>query len=403
MKILYINTLYAPYIGGGAEITLQTQVEGMQRAGHEVAVLTIGPEPGLHREEVNGVTIWRAGYRNLYFHHRSAQVSPWRRVLWHLRDRYNRGMQDYVRSVVAVFRPDVASCHNLAGWSIAVWDALTELNVPIVQVLHDQYLLCPKSTMFKRGDRCASQCISCKALRTGHVRKSKQVAAVIGVSRFIREKFIANGYFESARIKASVPNARNVNLSALPLGPQGHDDQVIFGYIGTLSPNKGIELLLQAFSDCSEGNWKLRVAGTGLEEYEGSLRSKYLGARIEFLGRVDPAEFFPSVDATIVPSIWEDTLPGVVFESLIFGKPVLGSKRGGIPEMVGPESGILFNPSSDEIAVALASFAKDLPTWRSRFADIQRIGRMYADESAWLARYEELFADARDRSVGVNQ
>jgi hypothetical protein len=42
MRILFINVLYEPYIGGGAEITLKNLVKGLQILGHEVKVLTYG-------------------------------------------------------------------------------------------------------------------------------------------------------------------------------------------------------------------------------------------------------------------------------------------------------------------------------------------------------------------------
>lgn len=43
MTILFINTLYSPHIGGGAEVICQEQVEGFQRRGYTVSVLTTSP------------------------------------------------------------------------------------------------------------------------------------------------------------------------------------------------------------------------------------------------------------------------------------------------------------------------------------------------------------------------
>ncbi|MCS2571544.1 hypothetical protein NXX61_13760 [Bacteroides ovatus] len=64
MTILFINTLYSPHIGGGAEVICQEQVEGFQRRGYTVSVLTTSPNLGLCQEDVNGITVYRAGIKN---------------------------------------------------------------------------------------------------------------------------------------------------------------------------------------------------------------------------------------------------------------------------------------------------------------------------------------------------
>lgn len=46
MKILFINSLYPPHIGGGAEIILQRTAEGLTKRGCNVVVLATGPEIG---------------------------------------------------------------------------------------------------------------------------------------------------------------------------------------------------------------------------------------------------------------------------------------------------------------------------------------------------------------------
>ncbi|MBU2818033.1 glycosyltransferase family 4 protein, partial [Acidithiobacillus ferrooxidans] len=55
------------------------------------------------------------------------------------------------------------------------------------------------------------------------------------------------------------------------------------------------------------------------------------------------------VDIVVVPSLWQEPLGLVVAEALAFGKPVIASKRGGIPEMIKDgENGLLFEPNRPE-------------------------------------------------------
>ena len=56
----------------------------------------------------------------------------------------------------------------------------------------------------------------------------------------------------------------------------------------------------------------------------------------------------------IVPSLWHENFPYVIFQAFAAGKPVLGSHRGGIPELVGEERGLLFNPDDvEELAACM--------------------------------------------------
>ena len=61
MRILYIHTLYTPYVAGGAEISLKLLVDGMRARGHDVTVLSLVPDGGLINDWVDGVKVYRAG------------------------------------------------------------------------------------------------------------------------------------------------------------------------------------------------------------------------------------------------------------------------------------------------------------------------------------------------------
>ncbi|UFS69770.1 glycosyltransferase family 4 protein [Geomonas sp. RF6] len=391
-----LNTMYAPHIGGGAEIIVQEHAGALQRAGVEVAVLCLGPDPGLRREMVDGVTVWRAGIRNLYFPHGKRHPAAWQRTLWHALDIYNPLVKKYVSRVVQAERPDVASCHNISGWSIAVWDELVAQKVPIVQVLHDQYLLCPKTTMFADNSCCQSQCTVCAMMRFPHREKSSAVTSVVGVSDFILQKLLRNGYFARTPFKRHIHNTRQFPFDPAALQPRKPDDQIVFGFIGSLAPNKGIDVLLQTFCREARDSWRLLVAGAGKEEYERHLKSRYSDARISYLGHCEPASFFPAIDATITPSMWEDTFPGVVFESMLFGVPVIGSDRGGIPEMITPgETGILFNPEETASLVgAMGQLEDSIDFFRASRGEIIGKAAAFRNRELWNDQWLETYRQA---------
>ena len=402
MRILYLNSLYTPHIGGGAEITLKTLISGIHERGHEVAVLTTGPELGLHEDRVDGVRVLRVGVGNVYWHFRETRPPAWQRTIWHLRDIYNAAMGAWVEHVVKQVRPDVVSCHNLAGFSTAAWTAIKRTRTPFVQVLHDFYNLCPNSNMFSRGHACEKQCWRCKVFRWFHPKLSECVHAVVGVSRFVLDRHLQNGLFQNARIKKVIHNARS--LSPLPhKSARPRDNRVYFGFMGTLAPAKGIELLLRIFSKLNQPNARLLIAGTGKRGYEEPLKTQFASQKIRFLGYCSPENFFSMIEILIVPSIWEEALGMVIPESLAYGVPVIGSRRGGIPEMIEPgKNGFLFEPDRpEELAAIICGVAENPSSIEDLIPNALTSSRPFLDVPRWVDQWQSLYEElAQMKKVG---
>jgi glycosyltransferase involved in cell wall biosynthesis len=405
MKIAFFNSYYSPDIGGGAEVTLKVLVESMRQAGHEVMVFCQGRKKGVHLDVVDGVQVVRVGLESMYFPLVRDDVAPSKldRFLWHFRDQDNPSVVQAIHSVLDNFAPDVASCHNLAGLSVSVWGHLHARGTPIVQVLHDQYLLCPKTSMTKGDAVCEKQCFDCGFLRRQHAAKSRTVSAVVGVSRYILDKLLAAGYFSNARDNVVINNVRNPNFWQKPgtdIGPQ-EQRGLTFGYIGGITPIKGIELLLADFLESDfPDDVTLRIAGSGDAAYVDGLKARYADRRIVWLGYSKPKEFYSGIDVLVVPSIWHDTLPGVVFEAFGYGLPVVGSTRGGIPEMVQHGvNGLLFDPAEPgALAGALRQMANTDVLERLSVA-AEQSSEAFKDVPGWVKSYEDVYRRASAMAV----
>lgn len=331
MKILYINALYSPMIQGGAELSLKAIAEGMQAAGHEVVVLSLKPKGATSVDWVDGIKVYRTELKNLYWPFEKTRAAKWDRMLWHAKDRYNATMRVAVKEILAKEKPDFVSCHNLVGWSVAVWDEIKAAGIPIVQVLHDLYLLCPNSDMFKGNTSCETQCLSCSLLRKKHKKLSDQVDAVVGISRFILGRFENFHYFKQAK-KHVIYNTRDVPASPLP-PPRESGSTLRIGYIGTLAEKKGIEWLIHQFKRLPI-QAELKIAGGGKKDYEDFLKGIASGAQIAFLGYTSPAEFYKTIDVLVVPSLWQEPLGMVAIEALAHHVPVIANAVGGLQETV---------------------------------------------------------------------
>lgn len=394
MKILFLNTLDDPADGGGAEVTLWAQMRALTAAGHHCVLLATAPGKGLECSEREGVRVWRAGLRNLYWPGKRTRAPAPARLLWHAIDSYNPLMQGCLEQVLATEKPDVVSIHNLPGWSAAAWGTVRRAGIPSVQVLHDQYAICPTSVMFKRGHNCQRPCTSCRLLRLPHPALSNDVSAVVGVSRFILERHLDYGCFGRVAHRRVIHNARRPDLLGLDAPARPHAGLRI-GFIGRLDPGKGVETLLAAFRAYPRPDVELWIAGSGKPDYEAALQAQVQDPRVRFLGRMEPREFYPQMDLVVVPSLLNDNFPGVVFESLAFGKPVIGSRRGGIPEMIRDSvNGLLFEPDRPQELVAALRRLGDDDELRVRMGRAARESAApFLDVKAWIEQYVGLYSE----------
>lgn len=366
MRVLLLNTLYAPHIGGGAEVMLQHMAEGLHARGHEVQVLCTGPEAGLRRETLNQVAVLRAGLRNLYWPFDEQGYGALKRLAWHARDRYNHGMRKVLAKVLAELQPDLVVCHNLSGWSISAWDAIRAAGLPIVQILHDQYLTCPRGVRFHKGRHCEQQCAPCALLRRSHAAASRDVDAVIGVSRYQLNALLDAGYFAGSQTHVVYNGSPMAVVAIAP--PSAGRRPLRFGFIGALTPNKGVEWLIEQFQARGD-DASLLIAGRGDAAYVNQLKSAADPQRVHFVGYRKAAEFFSEIDVAVVPSLSPESFGLVALEACAHHLPVIASRMGGLVEIVQDEiNGLLCSPARpDSLGEAIGRLVRD-PALRQRLA-----------------------------------
>jgi glycosyltransferase involved in cell wall biosynthesis/GT2 family glycosyltransferase len=153
-------------------------------------------------------------------------------------------------------------------------------------------------------------------------------------------------------------------VKVIPLGveapaatPEGaprpdHDTRagLRIGCAGRLVWVKGFHVVIDSIA--REPSWSLRVAGEGPERENLLGQAEALGAaqRVELLGYCDdPAmvDFYRSIDVLVVPSLpapgWQEQFGRVVVEAMAAGVPVVASRSGALPEVVG-DAGVLVPP-----------------------------------------------------------
>lgn len=354
-------------------------------------VVTLHDKACPERSALNGVQVHYLPLPNLYWPFPVPTAPSMLRVAWHLIDTYNARAAGALGRVLDEIRPDVVNTHVIAGFSVAVWKAIKLRGLPLVHTLHDHYLLCPYSTMFKNGRNCAQQCTGCRAVGAPRARATRRVDVAIGVSRFILERHLACGMFGSSERRVVYSGCSSTAASTADADRGAGPLRI--GFLGALVPHKGVERVLQAFLMLPEGSAELRLAGAGDARYVARLKQPVSGRKdVVWPGFVRPETFLPSLDVLVVPSLVNEAMGRVVVEAFSCGVPVLAARRGGIPELVDERCGRLFDP--DDVA-SLVLLLEDLVAQPRRLAALRQGARERAKDfspaamlQGYLAAYE---------------
>jgi glycosyltransferase involved in cell wall biosynthesis len=223
---------------------------------------------------------------------------------------------------------------NLQGFSVSIWRAAARLKIPLVQMLHDYYLACANSCMFKGGVNCARQCRPCHVVGTARRRLSHLPAAVISLSRRVLQRLEASGLFARVPYKTVINGADNTSINATPRSDKPRGANLVVGYLGRMENTKGIEVLLDAAASLPQEQITVLLGGKGHESYVSQLQARYAAPNVQFLGFVKPADLFSRIDVLVVPSVWEEPLGRVIYEGYAHGVPSIVSNVGGMPEIV---------------------------------------------------------------------
>lgn len=166
MKVLIINSFYAPDIRGGAEYSVKKLAEGLQIRGHIVRVLCTGD---FDKEEIiDGIEIVRFRPYGAHKEKNIQDVPRWRRLLGHLLDIWNIGNLKRLSQEIDRFAPDVINTNNLYGITPIVWKIAKKKKIRLVHTIRDYYLMCPLVAMSCKktnGEKCVHPGLGCQLHR----------------------------------------------------------------------------------------------------------------------------------------------------------------------------------------------------------------------------------------------
>jgi glycosyltransferase involved in cell wall biosynthesis len=364
MKVLVVHNRYR--LRGGEERAVDLQLEALERAGIAHATL---------------------------FRDSSSASSPRaaRALL--------RGGEDEreVADAVRAHGATVVHVHNMNPlFGPRALAAARAAGARVVLHLHNYRLFCSIATCFRDGEPC----FRCRGRLTlpGLVlncRESVPESAVYAtalaahqplvmnsVDRFVTPSAYAAGQLELLGLPSERVSvlANYLPESAFAGRSQAHEGEYAVAF-GRLSAEKGFETAIEA---SALSGVPLKVAGEGPLQEELRALSARTEAPVELLGHVAEAELgalLGGAAMAVVPSLGGDVMPFAALEAMAAGLPVIASRSGSLPEVVGEERCV---PRRDPDALAAAM--------RMLWADP---GRRRGEGDALIARARGRFGEAR--------
>lgn len=395
MRILHLSMLYPPHILGGAERSVAMLAEAQVALGHEVAAACTTPGASAC-EERNGVTVFRMPHETSFW----AEEWPrhgklergWRKFV----QQFNFRLRGHFARVIDSFKPDIVHTHSMVDVSTTVWEAAAARGLPIVHTLRDYDLLCADASMWHAGGPCG---IKCKVMTFAKHGRHRLVEGVAAVGRETLDIHLRAGLFRhvTPTLQRVIWNPAVVEGAGDGYSrPSREGRPFTFGYLGRINEEKGVGTLIDAARRLAPGDWRIVLAGKANNAIEPFI-ARAAGLPIDFPGFMDPRAFFEGIDVMIAPSIWAEPLPRTILEACAMGVPTIGSRAGGIPDLVGHDNADwLFSPGdagdlARRMQQVMAKGRAELPG-KSDFAAILRETRPDVVAERYLAFYQDVCA-----------
>lgn len=337
MKVLYANKFF--FLNGGSETVMFQERTYMLEHGVEVVDFSMQDERNL-ASNYSEYFVRPLSYRQGPL---GARLSAARSFV------HSKEAVEKITALAKKTRPDIAHLHNIYHQlTPSIIPALKKLGIKTALTLHDGKVACPAYLMLSNGKPCLDCKGSrfylpfmrnCQCSRLGSLLLSAEAyyhkwkKSYEAVDMFIAPSAFIAGVAEPRVGKQKLTVLHN-GIDVTKYTPSRADEGYIL-YLGRLSHEKGIQTLIKAHAAMSlNPKPELRIVGTG--PLEAELRTA-APAGVSFTGYCSGEALLNHIRMAaclVIPSEWYENCSMTVLEAMASGKPIIGSRMGGIPEQV---------------------------------------------------------------------
>lgn len=336
MRILLVNKFH--YLRGGSEKYYFELAKLLKDHGHTVAFFSMKNENNI-----------KTGDREYFVDEIDMNTGSKFEALNVIYSKKNKALME---KALEEFKPDIVHINNFQRQlSASIIDAVKEKNIPLIMTAHDLNPICPASIMLYNGEVCEdcitkgyTSCIKKKCIKNsmlksvlGYIEKKYydlhkifcKVDCIISPSEFNKNQLL-KGKLKCNDITVIHNFVNETEKTDYTLGDCAF-------YFGRLSKEKGILNLIEAINNIPGA--RLIIAGEGpeRENIQAYIKEHKLENRITLLGYLNQNDIRENIRKcrfVTVPSIWYENCPYSILETMEIGKPIIGSKIGGIPELI---------------------------------------------------------------------
>lgn len=367
MKVLMVNNMGT--LHGGAEMMIARLKAGLENEGHQVRILA-GNERGDGKNIADTTFLSFRGN------------DPLLRMMY----MFNPFAIFALKRELDTFKPDIVHLHSVSKASPFIFSLLKDY--PAVLTMHDHTYFDPTRIQDIPHMETCGKTLSDYFIHQPSFRYFMEKIRFFFLRRFAKNVDLvftcSNFYGLCASSSGIFRDIRTLHNGIRLPAPSPISDKKEILFVGRLSEEKGVLVLIKAVSrlKAKHPDLKLKIVGSGhlRKEIRRQIREMDIEDKVQMLGfksYEDIIGAYHDSSLVAVPSIYPDNLPTVCIEAMGAGRPLIGSRIGGIPELIDDgKTGILVEPGDAEaLAKGIDRLYSDFPLLR----DMGRKGRKKAE------------------------
>ena len=266
--------------------------------------------------------------------------------------------------MIDLYKPDIIHIH-LVYFTITpqIIVEAHKRGIPVIQTVHDSKIVCCNHRLFipHKTEPCLKclnngfgECVTNKCIKNSLflsflAKKESEHYKKRGVYNLISKFIFPSEFMQNIHVESGIDKSRTIVLNnfsriqkASFVDKTKFDNKYVL-YFGRVSVEKGMHTLKKIVE--SMPTIRFVIVGTGnlLEVFKHYENCELVG----FKEKDELIEYVKNATISLFPSVWYENCPMSILESIALGTPVVGSKIGGIPELIEEgTTGFVVEPSN---------------------------------------------------------
>jgi len=386
MKVLCVNKFY--FIRGGAEKAFLNTIKMLEGKGHDVV-------PFAMKHELNLQSPYERYFVSNIDYDKKELINNIKGAANLL---YSAEARVKIKRLIDNESPDVAHLFNIYHHlSPSILYPLKCGNIPVILTINDYKTVCASYLLFDKGEVCEA-CRGGKyyeCFLRGCVKGSRAKSLLNMMEMYLHHNvlhvhdlvdfFIAPSIFVKNKLEEMGLKSKVLHLphaiDTKEFTPQYKWEERSVVYFGRLSREKGLVTLIDAMKKLDIVSLKIIGDGPMKDVLQNKVRAEKI-KNVRFLGFKSGSELKNEICksmAVILPSECYEVFGLCIIESFALGKPVIGARIGGIPELINENvTGVTFEPGNgDDLYEKIVDLTKN----PDKIVEMGKNGRLFVEQN----------------------